>query len=188
MKNALAVLVAIGVSLPALAGFRGPVQASIGVLAGKSMTGVHGQGSFASVHFDFSRAFRKHTELTWGVQPWLIEQPSHFFVANGKENEHAYAMHLTLGLRHQFGSESASARPFVELGSGPMWSSRRVPATSSHINFDSYGTVGATFHARHGWAPFTGFRFQHISNGGIVGDRNPGFNIGSIVIGIRLVR
>ena len=188
MKNALLALAAICLSAPAFAGFHGPVQTSIGLMAGKSMTGVHGQGSFASVHFDFSRAFRKHTELTWGVQPWLIEQPSHFFVANGKENEHAYAMHLTLGLRHQFGSESASARPFVELGSGPMWSSRRVPATSSHINFDSYGTVGATFHARHGYAPYAGFRFQHISNGGIVGDRNPGYNIGALVFGIRLVR
>jgi hypothetical protein len=185
MKRPLVLLVAaLCVSLHAFAGFHGPIQTSVGLVGGKSMTGVHGQGSFASVHFDFSRAFLEHTELTWGVQPWLIEQPSHFFVADGKDNEHALALHFTLGLRHHFGSASANVRPFVELGSGPMFSSKKVPATTSRINFDSYGTLGATFHGR----TYVGFRFQHISNAGIVADRNPGFNIGSIVFGIRLAR
>jgi hypothetical protein len=189
MKRAFPLLlVALCVSMPAFAGFNGPIETSIGLLGGKSMNGVHGQGSFASVHFDFSRAFRPHTELTWGVQPWLIEQPSHFFVADGKDNEHTFALHFTLGLRHHFGSESASARPFVELGSGPMFSAKKVPATTSRINFDSYGTAGVTFHVRNGYAPYVGFRFQHISNAGIVADRNPGFNIGSLVFGVRLAR
>ena len=185
MKRALLLLLAaLCVSMPALAAFHGPIETSVGLVGGKSMTGVHGQGSFASVHFDFSRAFMKQTELTWGVQPWLIEQPSHFFVADGKQNEHAFALHFTLGLRHHFGSESATTRPFVELGSGPMFSSKKVPATTSRINFDSYGTVGVTFHGRQ----YLGFRFQHISNAGIVADRNPGFNIGSIIFGVRLAR
>jgi hypothetical protein len=188
MKRALALLVAIGVSMPALAAFHGPIQLSIGLMAGKSMTGVHGQGSFAAAHFDFSRAFLPHTEATWGIQPIFIEQPQHFFVSDGHGNEHALALQLTLGLRHHFRSESANTRPYVEIGSGPLWSNKRVPATSAHINFDSYGTVGATFHARNGYAPYAGFRFQHISNAGIVADRNPGYNIGSIVIGVRLVR
>ncbi|HJW92095.1 MAG TPA: acyloxyacyl hydrolase [Thermoanaerobaculia bacterium] len=185
MKRMLVLFAAaLCVSVPAFAGFNGPMETSIALVGGKSMNGVHGQGTFASLHFDFSRAFREHTELTWGVQPWLIEQPSHFFVADGKDNENAFALHFTLGLRHHFGSASANVRPFVELGSGPMFSSKKVPATTSRINFDSYGTAGVTFHGRQ----YLGFRFQHISNAGIVADRNPGFNIGSIVFGIRLAR
>lgn len=188
MKFTAAVLVALSLSMPAFAGFNGPVQTSIALMAGKSMTGVHGQASVAALHFDFSRAFRPHTAVTWGVQPFFIQQPSHFFTADGKGNENALALQLTLGLRHQFGSLSAATRPFVEIGSGPLFSNRRVPVTSSKVNFDSYGTLGATFHARNGYAPFAGFRFQHISNAGIVADRNPGYNIGSIVFGVRLVR
>jgi hypothetical protein len=189
MKNTFAVLVAMSLSVPAFAGFNGPIQTSIALMAGKSMTGVHGQASVAALHFDFSRAFRPHTEATWGVQPFFIQQPNHFFTRDGKGNENTLALQLTLGLRHQFGSLSAAAtRPFVEIGSGPLFSDKKIPVTSSKVNFNSYGTVGATFHARHGYAPYAGFRFQHISNGGIVGDRNPGYNIGALVFGIRLVR
>ena len=152
------------------------------------MTGVHGQGSFAAAHFDFSRAFLPHTEATWGIQPIFIEQPQHFFVATARGTSTRSRCSSRSGFRHQFRAESANTRPYVEIGSGPLWSNKRVPATSAHVNFDSYGTVGTTFHARNGYAPYAGFRFQHISNAGIVADRNPGYNIGSIVIGVRLVR
>src|SRR6185369_2876955 len=188
MNRALAVLVALGVSTSAFAGFHGPVNRSVALVPGKSMNGVHGQGSFVALHFDFARAFLPRTEATWGIAPMWIEQPSHFFVSEGSGSEHVQAIQFTLGLRHHFGDESKSTRPFVEIGSGPMWSTKRVPATSSRFNFDSYGTVGATFRARNGWAPFAGLRVQHISNAGYVADRNPGYNIGSIVLGVRFAR
>jgi hypothetical protein len=188
MTRTLAFLLAISVSLSAFAGFRGPARKSVGGSAGKSMTGVHGQGSFAMIQFELSRAFLAHTEVTSGIQPMLIEQPSHFFVAGSHENEHVIALQSTLGIRHHFGGESAGTRPFIEIASGPMWSSKRVPATSSRVNFYSYGSVGATFRVRNGYAPYAGVRFGHISNAGIVADRNPGYNIGSIVFGVRFVR
>jgi hypothetical protein len=188
MNRTLVLLAAICVSTHAFGGFRGPTRTSIGAAAGKSMSGVHGQASLASFHFELSRAFLAHTEVTSGVQPMFIEQPSHFFVADGKGNEHAFAVQFTLGLRHHFRDESANTRPFIELGSGPMFSDKRVPVTSSRVNFYSYGAVGATFHARNGYAPYAGFRFGHISNAGIVADRNPGYNIGSIVLGVRFAR
>jgi hypothetical protein len=188
MNRTLAFLVAISVSLPAFAGLHGPTRKSAGASAGKSMTGVHGQGSFAMIQFELSRAFLAHTEVTSGVQAMFIEQPSHFFIADGRGNEHAIALQSTLGIRHHFGAESAPTRPFIELASGPMWSDKRVPATSSRVNFYSYGAIGATFHARNGYAPYAGVRFGHISNAGIVADRNPGYNIGSIVFGVRFVR
>lgn len=188
MKIVCAVAVAICVSMPAFAGFDGPIQTSVGLMGGKSMTGVHGQASFASLDVDWSRVFLSRTELTWGLQPFFIQQPSHFFVRDGHGSQNALALQLTLGLRHQFRSVSASIRPFLEIGSGPMFSNRKVPVTASNVNFDSFGTLGATFHVRNGYAPYFGFRFQHISNGGIVADRNPGYNVGSVVFGVRCVR
>ena len=188
MKRALLLLSVIGLSAPAFAAFHGPIQTSIGLMLGKSMSGVHGQASFVAVPFEYSRAFLPRTAVTWGFQPFFIQQPNHFFVADGNDKQTAFALQLTLGLRHEFGSENANTRAYVDIGSGPMWSNKKVPVTSSTINFDSYGTIGATFRARNGRAPYVGFRFQHISNAGIVADRNPGYNIGSIVFGIRLVR
>ena len=91
MKITSAVLLAMGLSLPAFAGFNGPIQTSIALMAGKSMTGVHGQASVAALHFDFSRAFRPHTAVTWGVQPFFIQQPAHFFTRDGHGNENALA-------------------------------------------------------------------------------------------------
>jgi hypothetical protein len=188
MKRTLVLLLAIGVSTPALAGFRGPMQLSIGLAAGKSMNGVHGHGTFASVQLELSRRFLSRTEVTSGIQPMFIEQPSHFFVADGKGNEHAIGIQSTLGIRHHFSGENANTRLFVELASGPLFTNKRVPTSSSRVNFYSYGTAGATFRARNGYAPYAGVRFGHISNAGIVADRNPGYNIASIVFGFRRVR
>jgi len=188
MKVICAVLVSTCISVSAFAGFNGPVQTSIGATAGKSMTGVHGQGSFATLQFDFSRAFLHHTEATWGVQPFFIRQPSHFFTADGHGTQSALGLQLTLGLRHHFGSESRNVRPFAEIASGPLFTDKKVPVTASKINFNSYGTIGATFGRHNGYRPYAGFRFGHISNAGIVADRNPGYNIFSAVFGVRLVR
>lgn len=188
MNRALLVLLAIGVSMPALAGFRGPMQLSIGLAAGKSLNGIHGQASSAALQLELSRRFLARTEVTSGIQPMFLEQPSHFFIANGNETERVLAIQSTLGVRHYFRVDSAPTRPFLELASGPLWSSKRVPATASHLNFYSYATAGATFHARNGYAPYAGFRYGHISNGGIVAHRNPGFNIASLVFGVRRVR
>ncbi len=187
--NRLALLLLLAVAVPAFAGFHGPIQTSIALSGGRSMNGVHGQLTAESLQFDFSRAFLPRTEFTWGIAPWLIDEPDHFLVAFGNGGrERTKALHLSIGVRHHFRDASANARPYVEMGSGPMWSDKPVPIEASRFNFDSYGTVGATFHARKGYAPYAGIRFQHISNGGYKADRNPGFNITAAVFGIRLVR
>jgi len=188
MKRTLVLLTAMCLSVPAFAGFRGPIQWSMGLAAGKSMNGVHGQATFVSAQLEASRHFLAQTEVTSGIQPMLIEQPSHFFVSEGNGNERAVALQLTLGVRHHFGADPAKTRAFAEIVSGPLFSDKRVPVTSSRVNFYSYGTVGATFRARNGRAPYAGVRFGHISNAGIVADRNPGYNIVSVVFGIRLAR
>ncbi len=188
-RLALPILLIIAVAMPAFAGFNGPIQESIALAGGRSMNGVHGQVTIESLQFDFSRAFLPRTEFTWGFAPWLIEEPDHFLVAFGHGGTiHTKAVHLSIGVRHHFRDASANMRPYVEIGSGPMWSDKPIPVEASRFNFDSYGTAGVTFHARNGYAPYAGIRFQHISNGGYKADRNPGFNITAGVFGIRFVR
>jgi hypothetical protein len=61
-----------------------------------------------------------------------------------------------------------------------------VPAATSHFNFATQAGFGVILMTRADFGMFAGYRFWHVSNGGIV-SRNPGLNVNGFVIGSRLV-
>jgi hypothetical protein len=68
-----------------------------------------------------------------------------------------------------------------------MWSNRRVPAATSRFNMNSQAGFGAILFARSRAPIHVGYRFSHISNGGLTG-RNPGLEVHQAIIGVRVKR
>jgi hypothetical protein len=102
----------------------------------------------------------------------------------GEPDDRVTAVSSYFFVRQAWRAESAALRPYAELGTGPMWSNRRVPAATSRLNFESRIGLGVVI--RRGREPiYVGYRFAHISNAGIV-PRNPGVNLHAIVFGRRL--
>ncbi|HUP59756.1 MAG TPA: acyloxyacyl hydrolase [Thermoanaerobaculia bacterium] len=156
--------------------------------AGKSMTNWHGQADLATVNFEFDHAISPRWEFGVALAPMTIEQPRSWFGNEfGEGNEKVQAIGTALIARRNFFTDSARASMYVEISSGPMWSEKRVPASTSHFNFLSSGGVGVVLRPQQRYPVIVGVRFGHISNGGY-SDRNPGLNISSLVIGTRFRR
>jgi Lipid A 3-O-deacylase (PagL) len=166
----------------------GAPRAGVTLMGGQSMKNWHGQATMEAISFEYGRAISPRTELLFAVAPMSVEQPKSWFGnLYGDGNERVAAISGSLIARRNFRVDARSFRPFVELGTGPMWAQKRVPASTSRFNFDSHLSVGATLAVHNGIAPFVGYSFQHVSNGGYA-PRNPGLNFSSIVLGFRLLR
>ncbi|MEO8218523.1 MAG: acyloxyacyl hydrolase [Acidobacteriota bacterium] len=155
---------------------------------GRSFTTRHGQAEMETLRLEWSIPWSPRTEITLNAGPSRFNQPRSWFgdrYMNGNENVRAGGAGITV--RRYFGLQSRVIRAHVELGSGPIWSERRVPAATSLFNFISEVTAGVTLRP---WARLpiiVGYRFSHLSNGGY-SSRNPGWNVSSIVIGTRIRR
>ena len=154
-------------------------------VGGKSLQNWHGQADVGGFAFELEKPLTKRTEVGFVVAPYYVNQPVSWF--GGEPEESIHAIHGALTLRHHFRMNSRRVHPYVEIGSGPMWAERRVPAATSRFNFISQGTVGFTLMPERPVAWIAGYRFMHISNGGYA-PRNPGLNINSIVVGARFRR
>jgi len=182
-------LLAAALSLPA---FAGPRELNGYLSGGVSMQNWHGQARIGSAQlelvWDSKRVQRwiSHTEIGTTAILSDVDQPRewdpyHF----GAATNQVKAIGLELYARHLWRTGSNRAQPFLEIGSGPMWSMREVPATTSHINFQSQFALGAVFFPQSKTPLRIGWRFFHISNG-VIAERNPGLNVNSIYIGTRL--
>lgn len=167
-------------ALPAAAAW--PEHFTIYGLGAKSAPNKHGQIDLQSLNFEFSGP-TKLNNLDWGVvfAPTHMSQPADFFDTL-HETENVNAASLSLLGRKTFG-QHGSVRPYVELSSGPIYSSKRVPESTSHFNFVSQAGVGALTTGR--TPVMLGIRFGHISNAGYA-ERNPGINFTAITVGFRL--
>jgi len=145
---------------------------------GRSMQNWHGQAGLQSINFERSKKFRR-AELGVIFSTHLIDQPETWF---GDGHQNVPAAGVSLLARHRFKDDSHFAQPFVEVSSGPMWATERVPASTSHFNFLSQLGVGYVFHPDRKMAWVVGWRFGHISNAGY-GRLNSGLNINSLMIG-----
>jgi hypothetical protein len=73
--------------------------------------------------------------------------------------------------------------PFVQFGSGLLFTTKRFPTGTSELNFTPQGAVGAYwFHWPHA-ATMVGIRYQHTSNLGIT-NPNPGYEALYIFSGV----
>ena len=149
---------------------------------GRSMQNWHGQAQLQSINFERSKQYRWNGELGMIFSTHVISEPRSWF---GDGSQNVPAAGLSLMVRHRFKNDTHAAQPFVEISSGPMWSTERVPAATSHFNFLSQLGVGYVFHPDRRMAWILGWRFGHISNAGY-GRLNSGLNINSLMIGTQL--
>lgn len=200
-KIALLVAVATLAAVPLFAA-TSPVPRDFNVFlsGGKSMPNWHGQSTFRSITFELTGApphfFERlhlsehlpNTAAGVAVTYSDVHQPRSWF-GHKYENTDDWvrAETATMFLRHQWRSQSEGARPYLDIGTGPMWSNRRVPAATSRINFDSRFTVGLSIPMRSDRPLMLAYRFSHISNG-VFAKHNPGLNVHTLLIGTRVSR
>ena len=157
--------------------------------AGQSPIGLRGHSVFRTVtleltaHSKLIDRWLPNTEAGASLSYSKIRQARSWFgYQYGDPDDHVRAETSYFFLRHNW-REASTWRPYLELGTGPMWSNRRVPAATSRFNFDSQLGFGVALGARSPWR--IGYRFQHISNAGTAG-RNPGLEVHSFLLGVRI--
>jgi hypothetical protein len=153
---------------------------------GRSMQNWHGQAQLQSINFERSKRYHWGGEFGYIFSSHVVTQPRSWLGNKyGDGNQNVPAAGVSLLVRHRFSNETHFAQPFVEVSSGPMLATERVPAATSHFNFLSQLGVGYVFHPDRRHSLVLGWRFAHISNAGY-GRLNSGLNINSIMIGTQL--
>jgi len=188
LSTVVSVVAILAVALPAAAdSFFRTNRKNVYVFGGKSMTGRIGQADIEALNFEFGRATNSRFEFGTVLATMNIRQlKSGYGDQFGEGSHNVSAISSSLFVRYHFGNDSRRVRPFVELSSGPVWSEKRVPAGTSRINFISQGGFGVTIRPRERYGFIVGWRFGHISNGGIEADKNPGYNTNALVLGLQL--
>jgi hypothetical protein len=170
--------------------------------AGKSPMNFHGHSVFKTITFEFAddaSKFAGHRPARWIPKRWLndtdfgasvsyhdIRQARSWFgYRYGDPNDSVRGESLYLFVRHRFRAGSPTIKPFIDIGTGPMWANRRVPAATSRFNFSSQLGLGVTLFPNARTPIMAGYRFAHISNG-LIASRNPGLEVSSLFIGTRV--
>jgi len=165
--------------------FGPPERINVYLAGGRSIQSMHGQASIESIQFELARNWSPRTEVGLILAPMNVQEPRSWFGNHyGDPDETARGASLAPMIRRRLFRRSQSYEPFVELSTGPMWTTRRVPAATSHFNFISQAGIGAVLFPNRPMAVVVGYRFAHISNGGLA-PRNPGLNVHTLVIGTR---
>jgi hypothetical protein len=105
------------------------------------------------------------------VPAYLIFQPSGTVYGVGLN---------PLNLKWNFVSHR-NISPYLELSGGTLFTSSKVPAGTSAVNFTSGAALGTHFLGKNAWAIEA--RYLHISSAGL-GDLNPGINVFEIRLGV----
>lgn len=172
--------------------------------AGKSPMNFHGHSVFKTITFevvDDAAKYATHRPVRWIPKRWLAntdfgasisyhdirQARSWFGYRYGDPNDSVRGESLYVFARHHWRMDSNTARFFADIGSGPMWSNRRVPAATSRFNFSSQFGLGVTLFPNARMPLVAAYRFSHISNG-LIASRNPGLEVSSFFIGTTLRR
>ena len=86
----------------------------------------------------------------------------------------------TLGLKWNFATRE-NIVPYVELGSGTLFTTNKVPSGTSSVNFTSSAAFGVHFLRERAWT--IEVRYMHISNAGL-SSPNPGINTLQFRLGV----
>ena len=179
------------IALAARAGDFQPRELTFFVSAGQSPMNRHGHSVFRTVQLEavgrskLADRWLKNVDAGVALSYSKVRQARSWFgYTYGDPDDHLRAEAAYFFLRHSW-KEGTETQPFLELGTGPMFSNRRVPAATSRINFQSQLGFGLRLHAQSAHPWMIGYRFSHISNGGLEG-RNPGVNVHSFLVGTRV--
>lgn len=152
---------------------------------GKSQPNWHGQSDIQSLYVETNYNLSKRTEFGLATGVHSIVQPRSWFGdLYGDGNENVRAVSSALLIRRHFRVGAPVAQPYIELTTGPMWATRRVPAATSRFNFISQAGFGFVLHPQRRRSWIFGYRLGHISNAGYQ-ERNSGLNIHSLLAGAR---
>ena len=162
-----------------------PRELSVSFSSGRSPRNFHGHSVFRTIHFEAagdSALARRWLRAEAGASisySDIRQARSWFGYRYGDPNDSVRGVTSFLFVRRHWRSA------YAEFGSGPMWSNRRVPAATSRFNMDTQIGIGATLFGRSRLPLHVGYRFSHISNGGLM-HRNPGLEVQSLLIGMRV--
>ena len=154
--------------------------------SGRTTKTWHGQADVQTLNFEYAHPLSERTDLAFVLSPMSILQPKSWFGDQfGDGNERVQAIAGSLLLRRRFNRDSQRVQFYAEAGTGPMLAQKAVPASTSRFNFASQVGFGVVLMPNTRTPLVAGYRFQHISNGGYA-PRNPGLNLSSFVIGVRI--
>jgi len=156
----------------------------------------HGQSRFRSISFELTGRpklprlidrFLPDAHAGVDIDYADFRQPRSWFGHTyGDPDDSVRAEWAHFFLREYWRTSSNTLRPYADLGTGPMWSNRRVPAATSKANFNSQLGLGVVLLPNARAPLYVGYRFFHISNGGLGASRNPGLNVNGFFIGTRV--
>jgi hypothetical protein len=172
------------------AGEFAPREINVQFSGGQNPLNWHGRSVFRTFHFELV-ADSKHvtswlpnTDAGLALSYSKVRQARSWFgYTYGDPNDHVRAETAFFFVRRHW-LPTSNVQPYFEIGSGPMWSNRRVPAATSRFNVSSQAGFGVTLFPQSDRPLMIGYRFSHISNGGTA-ERNPGLNVHSMLIGVR---
>ncbi|MEA2336776.1 MAG: lipid 3-O-deacylase [Thermoanaerobaculia bacterium] len=161
----------------------------------KSDTNRHGRSRFRLISFELTG----RPELLKYIDRYLpdaragvdinyadVRQPRSWFgYTYGDPDDSVRAEWAHFFIRQYWRKSSNTLQPYADIGTGPMWSNRRIPAATSKFNFSSQLGLGVVLFPNARMPLYAGYRFFHISNGGLTG-RNPGLNVNGFFIGTRV--
>jgi hypothetical protein len=160
---------------------------------GGSRMNSRGHSLFRTIHFELAgdsalaNRWMRQTDAGMSISYSDIHQARSWFgYRDGDPDDWVRGIGSFFFLRRHWRNGS-DIQPYAELGTGPMFSNRRVPAATSRLNMNSQAGFGAILFARSRMPLHVGYRFSHISNGGTTG-RNPGLQVHQAVIGVRVKR
>jgi opacity protein-like surface antigen len=156
---------------------------------GRTMLNWHGNDTFRSLRLELvsprrPRLLARFGNLRVGVagEYHYIRQPRSWFGFDGDPILRVKAGSANLFIRRVW--DHPRYESYIDLGSGPMWGTERMPAATSHFNFDSQVGLGLVLLPRSRAPLHLGYRFSHVSNAGLA-SRNPGLNLHSLFAGFR---
>jgi len=157
-----------------------------------SETNRHGQSRFRLIGFELTgrpallQRFLPNARAGVDIDYADVRQPRSWFgYTYGDPDDSVRAEWAHFFVRQYWRSASHDFRPYADIGTGPMWSNRRIPAATSKLNFNSQLGVGVALFPDARLPVYVGYRFFHISNGGLTG-RNPGLNVNGFFVGTRI--
>jgi hypothetical protein len=140
-----------------------------GVRLGKVLTGEH-FGSFLRGQFE-----------------WAADLMPIYYLWQPAPARNAYgAAFNPINFKWNFTSLSRTV-PFLEIGSGVLFTNTDVPANTSRVNFASHGAFGFHFFNNGHRAITASIRYEHISNAGLTSP-NPGINTVQFLVGVNWFR
>ena len=161
---------------------------SVYATGGKSITTWHGQADLQALNVELARPLSPRLDWAAVVAPVNLWQPRSWFGDQYRDgNEPVRALSAALLVRRRFWTDARHAQAFVEGGTGPMYATKAVPASTSRFNFVTQVGAGVVLAPKARVPVMVGYRFMHISNGGY-SPRNPGVNVSAVVFGVRFRR